>query len=1185
VLVALALLATAAPAFAAPGPPTFIRSGNVVTGVHATRASIATILVPHESTTTVRIEYTTEPANPASWVLGGTLTCEWPRESSTCSAGSIFTHLTPLTHYSARAVAKNAFGEAEATGEFTTTAIEAPEFLEARCKSGFLTYENRQNNQEHDLPTICVAASVHSTRFYAEVESNGAETAYHFESSTSKSGPWTPVSGAEGNVTVAEDFAPTKEAHLTGLGPETTYYIRALASNEKDEGDPASLTIEFQTLSVKPTAGLPTISKVTLASAHLLDSVYPGDSETHWRFETATSESGPWGPGPEGAVTQAEADAFQAEVDAKGLGETPRPTVEADLSALSSATVYYVRLFAENEPEGVPYTSTSEVRGFETAGPPAATTFATHAIHGEAVRLLGSLTPRGFDTHYRFQYVTQEEFEHAGWANAEATPELDAGSGTSHQESQPGRAPVLVFNSQLIGADLPALQPGETYRYRLAATNTSPGNPVVHGAEQALIVPVAPEPAPAAPCQNEALRTGLSAHLPDCRAYEQLTPIDKEGAQEAFTYLANAATTGALAGADGEHFVLQATSTNWGSGQSPYFFSRAEDGWQMTAGAPQPETGIATYEPRLFTPDLTDFALSASWFLSEAKGGESPGTEYKAGPPGGPYATIASVPRSEGGGGIGEGWAAASKDFSKLFLQVPDHTLLGPPTGTARGDDLYEYSGGELHQVNVTTGSPGATIGACGASMVKGTAEPHGSVSSPHAVSTDGSRVFFEAVPGSNCSEPTHLYMRTDGAETTDIGAYAFLAANPQATEALLEKRAGETREFLLYKTESATLNSLFSTPSELKSLVVSEDLTAIYFESKERLTPEAPAAPSIETGEPPATLYRYDIAAKTLRFLLQTVAGSTFNVLAHTPSPDGRYYYFLSEGVGGLPGGGLEIGRTTRTQLLYRYDSAQNIVECVSCASPFDPEPRLGFNSRANTQIETAAGGDYAFASADGDYAFFATPAALVPQDHNGEVPPEEGAGTKEFGGNASPSTDVYEWRRAGLHGCAQLQGCLSLITPGAEGYLVALLGISAEGRDVFFTTHSQLLPRDNDTAGDIYNARIGGGFAEPTRPVECEGDACSTPFVAPNDLTPSSSTFHGAGNLLGATLPEVKPKPKKIKPKKKTKKKPKKKAKPKSKKKAGKKAKKSSSKRRAKRVCRLTPMQSTGCRRSVLR
>ena len=101
---------------------------------------------------------------------------------------------------------------------------------------------------------------------------------------------------------------------------------------------------------------------------------------------------------------------------------------------------------------------------------------------------------------------------------------------------------------------------------------------------------------------------------------------------------------------------------------------------------------------------------------------------------------------------------------------------------TKSGTDLYEYVAGEMRRLNVG-------IGACGAQIAKGREE--GSVanfaSSPHAVSEDGSRVFFEAVPGGVCSEPSHLYVRINGSKTLDVGAYKFVAANAQGTQVLLE--------------------------------------------------------------------------------------------------------------------------------------------------------------------------------------------------------------------------------------------------------------------------------------------------------------------------------------------------------------------------------------------------------------
>ena len=92
--------------------------------------------------------------------------------------------------------------------------------------------------------------------------------------------------------------------------------------------------------------------------------------------------------------------------------------------------------------------------------------------------------------------------------------------------------------SGFVSGDLPALEAGKTYHYRLTATNGAAGNPVVHGNEQTLKSPIpgktesGEEENQPSPCPNEVDRYGASARLPDCRAYEQITPANKEGTPE-----------------------------------------------------------------------------------------------------------------------------------------------------------------------------------------------------------------------------------------------------------------------------------------------------------------------------------------------------------------------------------------------------------------------------------------------------------------------------------------------------------------------------------------------------------------------------------------------------------------------------------------------------------------------------
>jgi hypothetical protein len=1047
--------------------------------VHATRAGLHGVIEPFGSDTHWEVRYSesalTSCKEEGTFAAKGIV--EFPSDRGRTFSFELH-HLTPETTYHAVLCAENASGPVTATTEFTTTPVGPPEIV----RLGLL------HEQQENVHTT--SATVEAT-----VETDGLASAYRVEYAPSVAAleENKGIAVASGSVSVAEDFSHIEPA-LAGLKPATEYYLRVVANNAKGG---TTETFPFTTKFVHPGTFLnaAAITNITGSSVDMGEvvgaSVYPGTFETSWWFETGPSETGPWtrASGAEGTIPQAQAD------------EAFHP-VSAKISGLQPATAYYVRLNAENS-EG-PATGTNfpaggplDVVGFETSGSPRAETFAVHAIHGDALRLFASVRQAGIDTHYHFQYVTQDDFETGGWAKAEDGPEEDAGPGTTNVEHRGAKAQLVVFDSQIVAGDVPGLRAGVTYRFRVVASNAQGS---ATGSEQVLSVPAA---AGVGSGGGEActggFRAGLSLHLPDCRAYEQVTPVNKEGAQELFQY-AFTMNGNARVGEDGEHVMHDALLTHYGSDAGPYVFSRTPAGWRLTATSPRVEAGVNRYLPRVFDPNLTQFGFESTWQTAENCAlCASPTAEFRAGPVGGPYVTVATVTRKQGGGG---GWVASSEDFGHLFLQIEDHVLLGSSTGTTSGSDLYEYAEGGLRQVNVL--SAGGKIGSCGATIAEGFAEQK--EGHRQAVSADGSRVFFEAVPGSECSAAKHLYVRIGHSETRDLGAYRFGTANAQGTLLLLQGQGGGV---VLYDVEAKSAKPIPVNGNVHP--VVSEQFTAIYFSSSEQLTAEAPVVP--EGGA--VDLYRYDIASGVLRYLVQ-VKGSK----SQEPSPDGRYDYFLAAGVTELPAGvGGEEGQ------LFRVDSVDSSVECVSCASPSDPEPKLGINNEDGAKINASPG---VYESGDGSYAFFVTPAALVPGDQNGEVSAEHAncvEGCPEHPGG-SPSNDVYEWRAPGVDGCARLAGCVSLITPGTDGYLVALLGSAHEGRDVFFTTHSSLLPQDNDHAGDIYDARIGGGFPAAVVPVECEGDACSTPASPPVDQTPSSSTFSGAGNLL-APAPLVKPKP----------------------------------------------------------
>ncbi len=1126
-------------------------------------------------------------------------------------------HLKPETCYYARFLAENSDSKLNTKDEveptatlvpFKTLPVKTPEIpVSGEIETGSVIFQLAEPTDNGVEASAKIETNGSDTEYnfeYALPEGGHAPL--------STSGSWKVFSsGATGHISSVEDFVKVRSS-LSGLSAETRYYVRIKLSNEKGTvyqtrySAGVEVSEFFVTGTAKPQTSI-AVGNVTGVSAHLSGFVHPSGSRTVWRFEYAESGSLPsetsslWklvpGSGAEGEITQEQAAAtsYFAAVNV-GVG----------LSGLVVSSHYFVRLVAENGVGGA-----SGTDGFETEGAPVASTFAIGLLAGESVSFQGAVNPNAVPTSAEQSVVvngasggafslkfeghetsaiaydaTSESVERAlngvleglpgrpsvavegvaggpytvifgngGSAAGSAQPLLEAdGSGlvpaapassasvlavqrggetnkadywfqyasdkafaehgwedpgeTAHTEAASGVA------AEIVSASAPGLAGGEGYHYRVAVSSTLPGTSLILGNEEELTAPSAPVGGSGGACPNEAFRTGLAAGLPDCRSYEQLTPVEKGSAQEPFHYRGGIESA-VLAGEGGEHAVLEAPEVDYGSdpgsGQSPYLFSRGVGGWSMTAGAPQPETGVGSVTPQVYSADLTQLAFESAY--AESEHSESPEVAYKIGPTGGPYKTVASVPRNDvkeaispsSGQAEGAGWVAGDGDFSKLVLQTRDRGLLGGEagTGTKSGSDLYEYTPqGGLKQLNVTE-SEGetVTIGSCGAKLAIGQEDPESShtSSSPNSVSERGAYVFFEAVPGKNCSAPSNLFVRIGGERTVDVGPYKFVAADRQGTRVLL--RNDGTGELAGY------------------------NMASEQFE----------AQPTGELAED------QELEALSIPVRIEPKENNTF------ARP--RYVYWQTEPVGS------EAPIYLRQGQVYRYDDVEHLVECVSCASPSDPDPTANVYLEGIQGLPLINGGlpTYTAVSGNGEFAFFTTVAALVPQDVDGEIPVEHTGDSGEFldaTGNASPSTDVYEWRAAGVNGCGAVQGCVALITDGRGGYLNLLLGTADEGRDVFIYTRSVLSPAAGGVEGsigegNIYDVRVDGGFAPPPpRPTECEADACSTPPNAPNDPTPSSLTFTGAGNVLPAVTPapgpakpkaETKPKPKKGKPKKK--------------------------------------------------
>ena len=141
------------------------------------------------------------------------------------------------------------------------------------------------------------------------------------------------------------------------------------------------------------------------------------------------------------------------------------------------------------------------------------------------VEISAKVDPKGKATTYFFEYITAQQLQEneanlePPFSGAIKLPEdpVAIGSGTN---------PIQV------GVKAIGLEPQTTYRFRAVAGNaigTAEGERDSADEEIPRSFTTFAAPDEPASCANEEFRTGPSEDLPDCRAYEQASPIDKNG--------------------------------------------------------------------------------------------------------------------------------------------------------------------------------------------------------------------------------------------------------------------------------------------------------------------------------------------------------------------------------------------------------------------------------------------------------------------------------------------------------------------------------------------------------------------------------------------------------------------------------------------------------------------------------
>jgi len=902
--------------------------------------------------------------------------------------------------------------------------------------------------------------------------------------------------------------------------------------------------------------GVTTATGVSSAKATLNAQVNPEGGPTTYHFEyvdEATYEAdiaaaGP-GHGFDHARTTPESEPIGSDFSlhaTKALIGCPDPINEvSEGKCLTPQTIYHFRVVAAN-PGG---TDSAEGQ-FETRQAPEVKDTWAADVGPDSAVLNAAVDPVGLPTTGYFEYIDDASFQETGFLDAIRAPSAPAQLDFGAAESATSRSVALN-----------GLEPDVVYHYRLVAAN--PLNTVTGPERSFATFPVTA--LPKEDCVNQVSRNGASARLPDCRAYEMVSPVEKGNADIAV--LGSTRSYPALheqSSIAGSRFAYSSSTAFGDSLSAPYTSEYLADrdptsGWSSRSLNPprQSPSLISEIGPKLdvqykaFSGDL-----GSGWLLHDAEPALDecavPGylNLYRRGLTGGYEALTTAKPASPQvpNGYYPELQGVSADGSHAIFTADAKLTANASKAGKAGGSgsepvsQLYEHVAGEgcgtLRLVSVLPNgkASAADNSSAGRRNNAGTVETRENTVA-RAFSADGSRVVWSTTSETNGA--LYLRLNADAPETSikdsegncvpdpdlactiliSSGLARFWTASSDDSRVIYSM--SETQQLFEYDLSSQTSTLIAGAISEDAGgrgvVEASDDLSHLYFLSEEALGGEG------QPGEPNLYLRRLTGQTKLIATLGggETTGGietSGFAVGAFIPmfrgtrsTPSGVHLAFVST----LPLTGYDNHDASdgRPNLeLFLYDAEADHLACISC-NPSGGRPQgrkfeaQGVVIRVSGQMAPVENQLYVphALSEDGNRLFFESYEGLLPRDTNGKE-------------------DVYEWQRAaGQTDCeergaelyvASAGGCLSLISSGESPQDSVLADASPSGDDVFIKTASSLLPQDPGLV-DIYDARVGGGFPEPQAVSSCEGEACQGPLSAPDDPTPASAAFQGAGNV----------------------------------------------------------------------
>jgi hypothetical protein len=851
---------------------------------------------------------------------------------------------------------------------------------------------------------------------------------------------------------------------------------------------------------VPPTAEIESVNSPTGTSAEVEAEINPQGLEGTYRVELSADEGAHW--------------------TVKATGEFPADAVghqvTASIDGLTALTDYQVRLVAEKVFGSGRAEDTSS---FQTSVAPPIIGPPDYSGNSDTcVELEGSVNPENQETNYQFEYVTEAQFAEDEFAQALRVPPAGATLAAG-----PTSIPLV---QQVCG-----LVPGTTYHFRLFAENAA-------------------GPSTGTSDKFTTFSTATSG-LPDERAYEQASPIDKNGTniQTGMNSLqaslsGNAVTFFANAGLPGGE----------GAQDFPIFMARrSEDGsgWTTQGLLPPANTG-----PRGFVNGWSDdlnHAYSSNWIPG------SPTSFYERDTRTQTVRALATDPVSvEGGpafaGAAQEGeavlfedrtqvapGAAAGKSNVYLWDAGTDSTVLAsvmndgqaPAEGafagpfdwfhanTSRGGSAAGYYTYESNALSRNKGAVYFTVAGSGQLYVRrkplqpqSAIDGEGNCIETAKACTVRLSRSHRAIPDPNGDRPAVFL----GA--TADGSKALFSSNSALTENANTGPSDGGRDLYMYDAATDGLTDLTAKAggngAEVRGVLgYSDDASSVYFVANGVLAEGATPGncqDETETINGSCNVYLWHngaitfiaplggpSASRDVRDWAPTTvgAGNGPEPRAARVTPDGETLLFRSQRK-------LSTYDNEGIAEMYRYTATDGQLACVSCSPTSSPPAGNAGVSNIPakfTEPSRQAAVTTRNLASSGRRLFFDTPDKLVASDVNGV-------------------NDVYEWEANGEGSCeseSEDGGCIYLISTGTSPDPSYFVDASVDGADVFILTSQPLVAQDKDELVDVYDARVLGGIPAQNRPdpVPCAGEACAGPVpAAPATQTPGTPGFVGTGN-----------------------------------------------------------------------